>query len=177
MEVTTNFIRVTDNGENLDNFPAYQMAILPIAGVVNVNSNSSGQLLQVTGLTILNGDIFTLAVVGTTLYLLQNGTQIGSVTNATFSSGITAIYMDAFDGTADTKISNFAMGSASVATYSISGNAGVADATVSYSGTASGSVIADGSGNFTISGLGAGSYTITPSLAYYTLVRPAEMKR
>jgi hypothetical protein len=50
-------------------------------------------------------------------------------------------------------------------TYSISGNAGIAGPTVSYSGTASGSVVADGSGNFTIPGLLNGSYTITPSFA------------
>lgn len=48
-------------------------------------------------------------------------------------------------------------------TSSISGNAGVSDTTVSYSGASSGSVIADSSGNYTITGLGDGSYTITPS--------------
>ena len=53
-------------------------------------------------------------------------------------------------------------------TYSISGNAGVAGATVSYTGTASGSVTADGSGNYSINGLANGSYTITPSLTGYT---------
>jgi hypothetical protein len=50
-------------------------------------------------------------------------------------------------------------------TTTISGNAGIAGATVSYSGTASGSVTADGSGNYTISGLANGSYTVTPSLS------------
>jgi hypothetical protein len=53
-------------------------------------------------------------------------------------------------------------------TYSISGNAGIANATVSYSGTASGSVVADGSGNYSIPGLLNGSYTITPSRPGYT---------
>jgi hypothetical protein len=52
-------------------------------------------------------------------------------------------------------------------TLSISGNAGIASATVSYSGAASGSVTADGSGNFTITGLGDGNYTITASLDDY----------
>lgn len=54
------------------------------------------------------------------------------------------------------------------ATYSISGNAGVAGATVSYTGTSSGSTTADGSGNYTLSGLSNGSYTITPSLTGYS---------
>lgn len=54
------------------------------------------------------------------------------------------------------------------AVFSISGNAGIASALVSYTGTASGSVTADGSGNYTITGLANGSYTITPSLAGFT---------
>ena len=47
--------------------------------------------------------------------------------------------------------------------FSISGSAGTAGATVSYTGTSSGSVTADGSGNYTIPGLQNGSYTVTPS--------------
>jgi hypothetical protein len=52
--------------------------------------------------------------------------------------------------------------------YSVSGNTGIAGATVSYSGTSSGSVTADGSGNFSIPNLVNGSYTITPSLSGYS---------
>jgi len=48
----------------------------------------------------------------------------------------------------------------SAATYSISGNAGTAGATLSTSG---GSATSDGSSNYTISGLAPGSYTVTPS--------------
>jgi hypothetical protein len=51
--------------------------------------------------------------------------------------------------------------------YSISGNAGVAGATISWSGTSSGSTTADGSGNYSITGLLNGSYTVTPSYAGY----------
>jgi len=54
-----------------------------------------------------------------------------------------------------------------VTLFSISGNAGVAGALISYTGTSSGSVVADGSGNYTFS-VAAGTYTITPSLATYT---------
>jgi hypothetical protein len=53
-------------------------------------------------------------------------------------------------------------------TYSISGNAGEAGATVSWTGTASGSTTADGSGNYTITGLSNGNYTITPTKTGYT---------
>lgn len=51
--------------------------------------------------------------------------------------------------------------------YIISGNAGIAGATVTYSGTASGNVTADGSGNFSIGPLLSGTYTVTPTKASY----------
>lgn len=57
---------------------------------------------------------------------------------------------------------------AAATTFSITGNAGTAGATVSWSGAASGSTTADGSGNYTIPNLANGSYTITPSLAGFT---------
>jgi len=60
---------------------------------------------------------------------------------------------------------------ATLNTYSISGSAGVAGATVSYSGTPNGSVTADSSGLYTISGIPYGwTGTVTPSLAGYTFV-------
>lgn len=54
------------------------------------------------------------------------------------------------------------------APFSISGNAGVGHANVTFSGTSSGQVTADSSGNYTIPGLLDGGYTITPSLAGFT---------
>jgi len=50
-------------------------------------------------------------------------------------------------------------------TWIIVGNAGVAGATITYSGQASGTVTADSTGNYVISGLANGAYTITPSKA------------
>jgi hypothetical protein len=52
--------------------------------------------------------------------------------------------------------------------FSISGNAGIAGAKITYSGSASGSVSADNTGAYVIPGLLAGSYTLTPSLSGYT---------
>jgi hypothetical protein len=52
-----------------------------------------------------------------------------------------------------------------ITVHSISGSAGAAGATVTYTGTASGSVIADSLGNYSITGLADGSYTLTPSLS------------
>ena len=47
--------------------------------------------------------------------------------------------------------------------YTIKGAAGIAGATVSYSGTTSGTVTADGSGNYSIGPLSNGTYTVTPA--------------
>ena len=58
------------------------------------------------------------------------------------------------------------------ATYSISGSAGVAGATVSWTGTASGSTTADGAGNYTIPTLANGSYTVTASKTGYSFTGP-----
>jgi len=52
--------------------------------------------------------------------------------------------------------------------FSITGSAGVAGATVSWSGASSGSVTADGSGNYNTGNLIPGSYTITPSKTGYS---------
>jgi hypothetical protein len=49
--------------------------------------------------------------------------------------------------------------------FSISGNAGIASASVSWTGPSSGSVTADSLGNYLIAGLAPGVYTITPSHA------------
>jgi hypothetical protein len=49
--------------------------------------------------------------------------------------------------------------------FSISGNAGIAGALVSWTGPSSGSVTADSLGNYLIGGLAPGVYTITPSHA------------
>jgi hypothetical protein len=54
--------------------------------------------------------------------------------------------------------------------FAVSGNAGVADALISWTGTSSGSVLTDASGNFSIPNLATGSYTITPSLANYSFL-------
>lgn len=68
--------------------------------------------------------------------------------------------------TADISAINF---TPSFALHSISGNAGIANATVSWSGPSSGSTVADGSGNYTTNAnLADGSYTITPSLTGVT---------
>ncbi len=168
-------LRATDVGSGFPN--GYELCLenqiafvaFYLARVTNSNQDI---LVQVNNLTYTDGDTFTFAVVGSTLYGFQNGNLLITATDTTYTSGGAALgaYIDNSSGLpTDLQYSSFVAGSASSgSTYSIGGNAGVGGATVAYSGTASGSVIADGSGNYTISGLANGSYTITPSLAGYT---------
>jgi hypothetical protein len=136
----------------------------------SVTGGSLTSILFSSGITISNGDVWAVAVVGSTLYVVRNGTVLGTVTNTTWSSGsFSGLGIQTASALTDVQLSLFSIGTASNAsTFSISGNAGVASATVSYSGAAIGSVTADGSGNYTIPGLLAGNYTITPSLAGYS---------
>jgi hypothetical protein len=131
------------------------------------SSGNMTTLLHIASLTINTGDVWTLARVGSTLIIVQNGTILGSVVNTTWSSGqFSGLFMEPTSTTSDTTVTNFAIGSASVSD-SISGNAGIGGATVSYSGPSSGNVTANGSGAYTISGLSSGTYTQTPSLGGY----------
>lgn len=52
--------------------------------------------------------------------------------------------------------------------YSISGNAGTANAAVALTGASSQNVTADASGNYSFNGLQNGSYTVTPTLSGFT---------
>lgn len=55
-----------------------------------------------------------------------------------------------------------------VSTFSISGNAGIAGATVALTGDATSSTTSAGDGSYTFIGLSAGNYVVTPSLTGYT---------
>jgi hypothetical protein len=160
-------IRVTDNGSAWgNNLPSY---VLTVGGnnVWFVNAGTS-TIMSGSGLTISAGDVFTIAAVGTTVYAFQNSTQLGSVTNTTYAAGKSGLANFDEGQLTNVRFSNWVVGSAATATFSISGNAGVAGATVSWSDTSTGSTTADGSGNYSITGLSNGSYVVTPSLAGYT---------
>jgi hypothetical protein len=121
-----------------------------------------------TGLTLQVGDVIRLAVIGNIITVYQNNFVIQQVED--FASSLTTGYPGLGGNTStlvQAQASLWAGGNAN-SIYNILGSAGVAGATVSYSGVASGSVIADGSGNYTIPNLANGSYTITPSKTGYT---------
>lgn len=117
-----------------------------------------------TGNVFAAGDTILLTAVAGALIVYHNGVQILTYTDSSPLSGGT-VGMDVYRTSNGILTNQFEGGFVG---FSISGNAGVAGATVAYSGAASGSVTADGSGNYTIPGLLNGAYTITPSKTGYT---------
>jgi hypothetical protein len=103
--------------------------------------------------------------------LYYNGIVIQTVSGLSYDSvaGRPGLIMEVDDALANVSISEFAAGTITLSpVFFISGNAGIAGATVSYAGTSSGSVVADGSGNYLIYGLANGSYVVTPTKTGYT---------
>jgi hypothetical protein len=136
--------------------------------------SSVGALITSGAHVWVAGDTMRLEVQGDYLVGKVNGTKVLEALDSNITSG-KAGALWAAAGVASkggsgigaiATITTFTAGQ--LGGNAISGSAGVAGATVSYSGTASGSVTADGSGNYSIPSLADGPYTITPSLAGYT---------
>src|ERR1035437_1769527 len=128
-------------------------------------------------LTVSSGDIFRFSViVGSdgfpVLSVFQNGfllLQVQDQSSTPLTGGNPGFAIHATTSLANAQVSSWAGGNANVMPFGvISGNAGIAGATISYSGATSGSVTADGSGNYTLPNLANGMYTLTPTLAGYT---------
>jgi hypothetical protein len=83
------------------------------AGSARIQFFEGTSLGSVSDTTHVN-DIYALAVVGTTLYAIKNGTSVLSVTDSTYSSGSTGLGLDSVSTVTDTAVINFVMGSASL---------------------------------------------------------------
>jgi len=135
--------------------------------------NPSSSLILTIPVTFSSGDQFLAFAYGTTIGIYQNGVLIGSVTNASVTTGTTQVLAISYASTnSDTTMTYYEAGSVTTG-YTVSGNCGAAGATINYSGTASGSVTADGSGNYSISSLANGTYVLTPSLSGYQFSQPS----
>lgn len=174
--------------------PFFRWVIAEYSGVALTSpqdGTSAITLLQVSA-TPSSGNLATGSNNDLLIGFGSNGTAPGSVTagtgfvmreqpsNAVFlednnSANNTAGNYSASVTYPSSIVSDIGIVAFKLAVSSISGSAGVAGATVSYSGPSSGSVTADGSGNFTIVGLANGSYTITPSAAGYTFSPPSQV--
>ena len=157
---------------------AAQMAIAEYSGVNNLqaapaaNGSTTGTTATSNAATAISGDLqlgfFDLNSGGTATagsgYTIR---EIGSVSGNNFV--VIEDNLNSAGGSVTAAVSGFTSGAWQAGIgiffngYLITGNAGIAGATVSYTGTASGSVTADGGGNYSIRVSSNGSYTITPS--------------
>jgi hypothetical protein len=126
-----------------------------------------GSTNGVSGATATGGFTTQLSGASSALTVLidKQIAAIGAVT-PTWTQTLSASY----------KVTMSMWGQASQGSWVISGNAGIAGATISYTGTATGSVVADGTGNYATSTLANGSYTLTPSLSGYTFSASSSSK-
>lgn len=113
-------IRITDGGGHFTSgWAGYVLAVNPLpyespTGTWTLYNWLTNTVLASGTMTANVGDVFTLAAVGTQLYILQNGTQLGSVSDSSFAAGSTALGFPSFSG--DPSLSNFAVGQAAVST-------------------------------------------------------------
>ena len=154
--------------------PTCYLVFVSGTGAVILEKYVSGTLTNLSGsatpafptVTVHDGDVFSLKVIGTTLSVWQNGQLVCTCTDSAIASGSAGFGAFATTILADAQISLWAGGATG---YAVTGNVGVAGATVSWSGPTSGSVVSDALGNFdTNDMLTNGSYTITASLPNYT---------
>jgi hypothetical protein len=151
------FLSVGASDPELNEPAAYDLSLINGDTFVSLASDN-------VNVTVSEGDVWTLAVAGSNFYIIQNGNIVGFAIDSTLSSGGT-FYDLVYAGAQDSlRLSNVAIGFIP----SISGNAGVAGAVVSYSGTEFGSVVAASGGAYSISGLPAGSYSISAALSGYS---------
>lgn len=107
-------VRMTDNGSvSLGGMPGY---FTRIAGTGNwtLQDGSGGHVLASgAGLIVNSADVFVLAAIGTTLYLIQNGAQVTSVVNTLWSTGSAMLVCATGASASAVQVSNFACGKAS----------------------------------------------------------------
>ncbi len=139
-----------------------------LARIVKIVAGTA-TILRSVSYTFVQGDVFRLEVQGNLLVGRVNGTVIATAFDSSIASGKAGFIGENTVGNPATPTGTFKNFAGGGIAFGISGNAGVAGATVSWTGASSGSVTADGSGNYnTGEVLLDGNYTITPSLATYT---------
>jgi hypothetical protein len=112
-------VRLTDNASNpYGQSTGYRFAAVMSGaggGAANWGVYWEFGLLASGTATVAAGDVWTLAVVGTTIYVIQNGNVLDSFTDTKYSSGVAMLLAQPDFETSAVQISNFVIGSASTA--------------------------------------------------------------
>jgi hypothetical protein len=114
------------------------------------------------------GDVIRIEAKGTTISVYQNGILIIRGIDSTLTSGVPGFMTQNTITDPDHLGFSFWSGDEFVGSFGISGNAGTAGATVSWTGTSSGSTTSDASGNFNTGSIGNGNYTLSVSKTGFT---------
>jgi len=108
------FVRTTDTGIAWGEQDTVGYRLEYSGGEWLITTPLGGVLISGSGLAVSPGDTFTLAAVGTTIYAYHNSTLLGSVTDTTYASGITALVLAPYPTLNTAQVSNFTIGSAAV---------------------------------------------------------------
>lgn len=110
-------IRLTDGGGVFSSgWAGYVLSVNGGTSSWTLYNWQSKAVLASGSVTANVGDVFTLAAVGTTIYVFQNSKQLASVSDSSFAAGSTILGLPAFAG--EVEFSNFAMGSAAIVSTS-----------------------------------------------------------
>jgi hypothetical protein len=95
---------------------SYDIYVTPAAnGYVNISLESSPALFSILNYVPYSiGDVFTLAAIGTKLYVLQNGIVIMSASTSLYASGHVGFVLTEEVANNDTQSSSFAVGAAAL---------------------------------------------------------------
>jgi hypothetical protein len=98
---------------------AYYLSILngppPLLTIYGASPTVPNPLFQTSNVTYTTGDVFTIAVIGTTLYLFQNGRFLGAVVDTAFATGTSGLeFIATVNPATDTGLSLFVCGSATL---------------------------------------------------------------
>ena len=150
-----------DTGYYLGQGTGNALSIVRFSAGTATNLNSTTHVF-------VTGDKYRIEVQGSLILGFVNGVNVIQAVDTTIVSGKPGLICQSTgvpEGTNSNTYKNWVGGSlTSPSGQSISGNAGVAGAIISYTGTSSGSVSADSFGNYIISALVNGTYVLTPSL-------------
>jgi hypothetical protein len=100
----------------------YRLTVNPVTGSsqayiqsIDGSGNATLLLLLNSGLVISSGDVWSIACVGSSLFIVQNGTSLGNVTDTTYASGqYSGLGIRDVSTQSDTTVTNFTIGSAAI---------------------------------------------------------------
>jgi len=116
-----------------------------------------------------NASDFSIVQTGLSSPIAASGSQTFTITFTPSATGLRTASISIANNDSDENPYNITLnGTGTINTYTVSGNAGIGNAVVNYTGTSSGFVTANGTGVYSITVNSGDNITITPALSGYT---------